>query len=332
MFYFILVILVLVAAYLGISYFLAGANMFLDRQPVPKNPKDYGMNFENVEFNASDGVKISGWLIPGKLNKIIILTHVGGLTKYGSVARYKSFAKLYDKEVEFLKTAKHLHKAGYWVLMFDFRNHGESGADPNHGMTGVGLKEYKDVVAAIKFIQNRKDTKNFDIGFVSFCLGANSTIVAASKHPELFQRAKPKGEAPYRREQPRESGSGVKCMMAIQPISMEVFVRTYYKIRLTSIGVNLFLPMVKKMMLWRGSIPLEKMSPRDFVKDIKVPILYVQARNDPWTELSDIQGFYNNTPAPKEFFWIENTKHRFESYSYFQNHPEKMLEWLERWM
>ncbi len=75
------------------------------------------------------------------------------------------------------------------------------------------------------------------------------------------------------------------------------------------------------------------MSPREYFKDLKVPTLYVQARNDPWTELSDIEGFYRDTPDnPKEFFWIEGTTHRFESYSYFQDKPEKMLEWLRKWL
>jgi esterase/lipase len=87
--------------------------------------------------------------------------------------------------------------------------------------------------------------------------------------------------------------------------------------------------MVKRFVNLRSVNPLEKMSPYEYVKDLKVPVLYVQARNDPWTELSDIQSFYDNTPPPKEFYWIENTKHRFESYSYFQKNPEKMLEWLE---
>ena len=76
----------------------------------------------------------------------------------------------------------------------------------------------------------------------------------------------------------------------------------------------------------------EDMSPKEYVKDIKIPTLYVQARNDPWTDLRDIQGFYENTPESKEFFWIEDTKHRFESYSYFQEKPKKMLEWLKKWM
>ena len=49
------------------------------------------------------------------------------------------------------------------------------------------------------------------------------------------------------------------------------------------------------------------------VKDIKIPMLYVQAKNDPWTELSDILSFYDNTKVKNEFYWIENIKHPFEN-------------------
>jgi len=34
------------------------------------------------------------------------------------------------------------------------------------------------------------------------------------------------------------------------------------------------------------------------------------------------------TPGAKEFLWIERTGHRFESHSYFQDKPEKMLDGL----
>jgi pimeloyl-ACP methyl ester carboxylesterase len=298
--------------YFSTAYFISNTIVHLNRQPVPKNPKDYDMDFEGVEFAAEDGVGIKGWLIPGTKQKLVIMTHVGGLTKYGSAEKYKNLSKLYNREIEFLKTARHLHDRGYWVLLFDFRNHGESGPDPNKGMTGIGLEEYKDVVAAMRFVRSRQATKNMDVAFVSFCMGANSTIIAMSKQPDTFK--------------------DVKCLMAIQPISMEVFVRTYTKKFLSPIGVKLLMPMVKKFMLWRGAHPLEKMSPKEYVKDLKLPTLYVQARHDPWTELSDIQGFYENTPAPKDFFWIEDTKHRFQTYSYFQDKPEKMLAWLEKWL
>ena len=142
---------VVIFVYVVFCYFLSRTVIHLDRQPVPKTPKDYGMDFEDIEFKAKDGVKIKGWLIPSSSNKLIVLTHVGGLTKYGSTTEFSSFSKLYNKEIEFLKTAKHLHNENYNVLMFDFRNHGESDPSPNGGKAAVGLEEYQDVVAAMDF-------------------------------------------------------------------------------------------------------------------------------------------------------------------------------------
>ena len=137
-------------------------------------------------------------------------------------------------------------------------------------------------------------------------MGANSVIIAMSKNPEKFNR--------------------VKCLFAVQPISMEVFLHTYLSTFVGKAGAQLLMPIVKKWVVWLGAYPLNQMSPLEYARDIKVPTLYLQARNDPWTELSAIHGFYDNTPDnPKEFFWIEDTRHRFDSYVYFQNKPEKML-------
>ncbi|NQV13230.1 MAG: alpha/beta fold hydrolase [Parcubacteria group bacterium] len=310
--YIILAVFALLLIYIATTYFISSTVIYLDRQPVPKNLGDYGLDFEDITFTTSDQVKIKGWLIPGSTDKLVIITHVGGLTKYGSTREFKSISKLYNKEIEFLKVARHLHDQGYGVLMFDFRNHGESDPSPNGGKAGVGLEEYLDVIAAMQFIAGRDDLRNKDVGFVSFCMGANSTIVAMSKEPEVFK--------------------DVKCMVAIQPISMKVFIRTYLGKLFTPVGAKLLMPLVSKFVAWRGKYLLEKMSPADYAQDIKVPTMYVQTKNDPWTDLNDIKGFYAETPAPKEFFWIEGTKHRFEGYQYFGEQPAKMLEWLGKWM
>jgi hypothetical protein len=162
------------------------------------------------------------------------------------------------------------------------------------------------------YIQNNVNLRDKDLGFVSFCMGANSTIIAMSKHPDKFAK--------------------VKCLMAVQPISMEVFVRTYLKKRFTASGAKLLLPVVKRLVNLQSQYRLEDMSPARFVKDITVPTLYVQTRNDPWTEPSDITGFYENTWSEKEFFWLEGLSHRFQGYQYFGDHPEKMIGWLKKWM
>ena len=298
--------------FLMFGYILSRAVIHLDRQPVPKNPADYGMAYQKVDLTAKDNVKLKAWLIPGTSNKLIIMTHVGGLTKYGSTVSFKSFYKLFNKEIEFLKIARHLRNEGYGVLMFDFRNHGESDITPKGGKAAVGLEEYKDVVAAMDYIQKNDATKNMSVGFVSFCMGANSTIIAMSKQPQAFNE--------------------VKCMVAVQPISMEVFVRSYAKKRLTTTGGKLLFPVIKFFVNLQSKYRLQDMSPRDYVKDLKVPTLFVQVRNDPWTELSDIQGFYEVTPAEKEFFWLEGFTHRFEGYQYFGDNPQRMLDWFKKWM
>ncbi len=301
-----------VVAFVAFCYILSRSVIHLDRQPVPKTPADYGLNFQNAVFKTADGVNLKGWLIPAASNKLVIITHVGGLTKYGSTKQFRSWSKLFDEEVEFLKIARHLHDAGYGVLMFDFRNHGESDPSPNGGKAGIGLEEYQDVVAAMSYIQNNSELRDMAVGFVSFCMGANSTIIAMSKNPESFKNA--------------------KCLVAVQPISMQVFVRTYLKKRFTSAGGKLLFPLVKAFVNMQSKYPLEDMSPANFVKDIQVPTLYVQTRNDPWTEPNDITGFYENTKVPKEFFWIEGLTHRFQGYQYFGDNPEKMLKWLKKWL
>ena len=301
-----------VVAFVYFCYFISKALLHLDRQPVLGTPRDYDMDFQNIDFKAADGIEIDGWLIPSVLDKLVVVTHVGGLTKYGSTTQFRSLSKLFDEEIEFLKVARHLHGEGYWVLMFDFRNHGDSEQSPNGGKTGWGLEEYQDVLAAMNFIQSSDELRDKAVGFVSFCMGANSTIIAMSKNPDSFRN--------------------VKCLVAVQPISMEVFVRTYLKKRFTSFGGRLLFPVVKALVNLQSKYPLGSMSPASFVKDIKVPTLYVQTRNDPWTEPSDIMGFYENTRAIKEFFWLEGLTHRFQGYQYFGENPEKMLWWLKKWM
>jgi uncharacterized protein len=305
-------IALLIVIFLTFGYILFRSVIHLDRQPVPKTPADYGLPYQPIELTAEDGVKLKAWYIPGTQNKLVVMTHVGGLTKYGSTVPYKSFFKLFNKEIEFLKITRHLHDAGYGVLMFDFRNHGESDASPNGGKAAVGLEEYKDVVAAMNYLQNNNATKNLPVGFVSFCMGANSTIIAMSKQPQAFQN--------------------VKCLVAVQPISMGVFVRSYTKKRMSSVGGKLFFPLIEFFVNLQSKHHLQDMSPRAYVKDLKVPTLYVQVRKDPWTELSDIEGFYEATPTEKEFFWLEDLTHRFEGYQYFGDHPERMLDWLKKWM
>ncbi|MEM9669652.1 MAG: hypothetical protein AAF950_12075 [Pseudomonadota bacterium] len=55
------------------------ASMMLEPlpQPFPKTPADYGLSYQDVEFQTRDGLTLRGWLVSEDADKIIIMTHFG---------------------------------------------------------------------------------------------------------------------------------------------------------------------------------------------------------------------------------------------------------------
>jgi uncharacterized protein len=303
-FFVILGIAVLGIGYLTICYTFANQTLYPKRQPLVRFPDEYGIVYEDVEFKSTDGLSLKGWFIPGKRNKVVIVTHPMFCNRHGLMARYQSRLTSVKSGIDLLVSIKALNDAGYSIFTFDFRNHGES----KKGVTGVGLNEYQDVLGALDYLENRGDIDSSDIGLVGFCMGANAMIVAISKAKARFTKA--------------------KCLIAIQPVTMLVFTRSYIKNLYTPFGLIL-LPMIDRIRQWRGGYSLKEMSPQEFVKDVTVPTLYVQARTDPWTELTDIQCFYEETAGPKVFWWLEEQMSRIDAYNYVGQHPQKMTAFLQ---
>ena len=290
-----------------IPKFLAGAAVKPPRKPIVKNPAEYGMNYHDIDFSARDGVKLKAWYIPGASDNLIIFTHPMPFNRYGFHAT--GLLRVSDVEVELLRVVKQLNKAGYGVFIFDFRNHGES-QEANNGVCGVGYYEWQDVVGAMDYIKSDPDLRTKNVGMVINCMGANSALIAMAKEPELF--------------------ADIKAVVAIQPVSYDIFMQYYLEDR-----VPLFkgqLQAINKQVEEMAGVGLEEMSPKKYVGDLMAPIMYVQVRADAWTEPSDVQGFYDHTNSEKDLFWIEGDLERFDGYNYFAEKPEKMLAWLNRFM
>lgn len=273
------------------------------RQPIVTTPAEYGLDYEDVEFQSSDGLILKGWFIPGNTRKLLLVTHPMYCNRHGFLVRNKSIFMATKTDIDLLLSIKALNEAGYSILTFDFRNHGES----EGGVTGLGLNEYQDVFGAIEYLKKSKNLDDADLGLVGFCMGANSIIVALSNDPNRFSMA--------------------RCFIAIQPISMSVFVRSYIKNTYTHLGL-IIMPLTMLIQRLFGGHPLGEMSPLKYVKDISLPTLYIQGRNDPWTDLSDIQGFYENTVAAKEFHWLETTQCRPEAYQYIGENPLPLIDFI----
>lgn len=155
--------------------YLSNAIVKGGQAPVFESPKDYGLEYTDVEFNAEDGVKLSGWLVKGGKDKIIIQSHYGvQSSRSGYTPEGKGMGKMWKENISFLKHVKYLVEQGYSVLMYDFRNHGNSGEGTCPWVTW-GPEEHKDVLAAVDYVSNHETYKNASIGLLSICMGAASS-------------------------------------------------------------------------------------------------------------------------------------------------------------
>lgn len=278
------------------------------KSPLFNHPKDFGLEYDDVEFEASDGVTLRGWLINGGTEKVIIQSHFGvQCSRAGYTPKDKGIIKMWKEDISFLRQAKYLTDQGYTVLMYDMRNHGESdlGTCP---WVSWGPEEGKDVIAAVDFITNHQDYDNASIGLLSFCMGASASTYAYGMGGE--------GLRAY---------ENIKAMIAVQPLHYKEFVKAF--------GMPSILNKAgSKISFDRTGIDLYTKTFMPDVKQIPVPTLVVQNRNDPWTDLDFVQTFYDELQVEKEMLWLELSKKRAAAYDYLGTSPEFIDEFFGRYL
>lgn len=126
------------------------------------SPLNYNLAFENIEFvSRTQDVTLRGWFLPAnKSDTTIIMAH--GYEKN----------RLQD-DLPALVLAKSLIEADFQVVMFDFRNSGESDGT----LTSVGEFEKQDLMAAIDWVKTNHPSK---IGLIGFSMGGTTSLLAAA--------------------------------------------------------------------------------------------------------------------------------------------------------
>ena len=137
------------------------ATLHPPRGDLGQTPSQRGMAYRDVDFKTADGLTLRGWWIPGTLHATIVMIH--GL---GSNRR------------EPLDKAGYLHLAGYNLLVFDLRGHGQS--DGNG--TTMGYREPEDVRAAVA------EARSLDPGPIAlfgYSLGASIAVEEGAVNPSV---------------------------------------------------------------------------------------------------------------------------------------------------
>ena len=143
------------------------------RRRLKRSPDGFGAPFENVSFPSLDGVKLSGWFVPARVEPgteygprgVIILCH----------------GMLYNR-VEALAWAGPIWQRGFALLLFDFRALGRSDGD----LCTAGYLETQDLRGAVEYLSMRPDMKDVPIGVFGFSMGGAAAILAAAEEERIL--------------------------------------------------------------------------------------------------------------------------------------------------
>lgn len=131
------------------------------RRALGPTPAERGMAYKDVSFKTQDGLTLRGWWIPGTKPESIVMIH--GLS---------------NNRMEPLNKAGYLHQAGYNLLVFDLRGHGQSDGS---GST-MGYREPQDARAAVA---EARSLAPGPIALFGYSLGASIAVEEGAANPDV---------------------------------------------------------------------------------------------------------------------------------------------------
>lgn len=158
------VALVLLAGAAAIPYRnvrIAQSLMHPERKPVTRpEPAPELASLTDVTLRASDGVTLRGWYVPSRNRAAVVVMH--------------GFA---ENRAQMLFEARALARAGFGVLLFDSRGHGESGGD----LVTWGDRERLDLKAGLDYVAARPDVDPTRLGVFGFSMGGTVALLVAEE-------------------------------------------------------------------------------------------------------------------------------------------------------
>ncbi|MBU8898463.1 alpha/beta fold hydrolase [Corallococcus sp. M34] len=128
-------------------------------RPAAVRPEDLA-EAEDVRLRTEDGLQLRGWYLPSRNHAAVVLAH--GLSQ---------------TRTDLLPEARVLRDAGYGVLLFDLRAHGES----EGAFSTWGDLERRDIRAALAYVRGRPDVEPARVGALGFSIGSAAVAEVAAQ-------------------------------------------------------------------------------------------------------------------------------------------------------
>lgn len=240
----------------------AGAGYFLTAPHPSVVGLPYDLSTKEIQFSGADGAILKGWYDPAVTPKgTIILMH--------GVQANRTTMK--DR-------AQILHEAGFSVLLYDSRAHGES--------TGkritFGYLESRDAQAAVALA--RSFAPDQKIGILGMSLGGAAALLADPPLPV-----------------------DAMVLESVYP-SMDTAISNRIEMRLGSWGGSLTPLFTLQFPFWIG-IRADQLRPIDHVSKLTTPKLFIAGTEDRQTPIEESRQLFDRSAEPKEMWVIAGAGH-----------------------
>ena len=250
--------------------------------PVGVGPLPADLAGRKIEFPGAEGATLRGWFVPSDAHRGTILLMHG----------------VRSNRLQMLDRAQFLHRAGYSVLLFDSRAHGESGGNA----ITFGYLESRDAQAAVELI--REMAPGQPIGVIGASLGGAATVLA----------------------KPRLEVDALVLESVYPTINQAISDRLKLRFGppaawLTHVLTFMFRP--------RLGFSANELRPIDAVRNLTTPKMFIFGSRDRHTTAEESRDLFERASEPKELWEIDGAAH-VDLYAYAGlDYEKRVLRFLD---
>lgn len=227
-----------------------------------------GIEFDEVVIPSFDGVKLHGWWLPvSQQAPTVVVVH--GVKK---------------NRTDVLRASITLRLAGFNVLVYDGRGHGDS----EGRYITYGFYERRDVEAILEWLVTEKKVDRNRIGLAGESMGAAITLQVAAHNP------------------------WIGAVWADSPFASLRRVTEEYVSRFTKLPGSMLLPVLGpaiQVANYRGKFKINEVDPLSLAAQIKCPVYLVHGTADQLIPVEHSQIIHDALGCKKDLWIVEGARH-----------------------
>ncbi|MFQ6113240.1 MAG: alpha/beta hydrolase [bacterium] len=259
---FLPILLVVAIFVIGISWYMARSSLVPTKTPKTETPQDYHIAYEDFTVER-DGIRLKAWFIPApqellrKTRKAptIVLTHGWGRSAQ-----------------QMLPYAQFLHKAGFHLILYDVRGHGDS--DPVEFVTISRI--VADLDSMIDYAVNRPEVDSRAVGLFGHSMGAAASILQAGRDSRVRAVASSSGFADF---------ADLTTQM----------------LRWRRLPAFPFRFLIQKFWEKRAGVALSSVNPIEQIKNVSVPVLLLHGDQDRVVTPDQLEKLFQNANSAETY-------------------------------